>query len=76
MTEELSGRRLGFRRRKIEPGDFWPATASTDGYRPQCTALTSDGSQCRNSARGGSKYCGSHKGYQPPGAKQRGKSQR
>ncbi|MCA1818870.1 MAG: hypothetical protein LC620_02260, partial [Halobacteriales archaeon] len=35
-------------------------------YRPQCSALTDDGHQCRNSARGGSKYCSSHFGYQPP----------
>ncbi len=38
-------------------------------YHAQCVALTSDGSQCRNSARGTSKYCSSHKGYQPPGAR-------
>jgi hypothetical protein len=44
------------------------ATAA-DAYRPQCSALTDDGAQCRNSARGGSKYCASHKGYQPPTAK-------
>lgn len=38
-------------------------------YQPQCSALTGGGDQCRNSARAGSKYCGSHKGYQPPSAK-------
>ncbi len=38
-------------------------------YKPQCRALTADGQQCRNSARGASKYCASHKGYQPPAAK-------
>lgn len=38
-------------------------------YQPQCSALTEDGKQCRNSARGVSKYCASHKGYQPPAAK-------
>jgi hypothetical protein len=37
--------------------------------QPQCMALTEDGAQCRNSARGDSKYCSSHKGYQPPTAK-------
>lgn len=37
-------------------------------YRPQCAALTEHGKQCRNSARAGSKYCASHKGYQPPTA--------
>lgn len=35
-------------------------------YQPQCGALTADGKQCRNSSRGTSKYCASHKGYQPP----------
>ncbi len=39
------------------------------GYRPQCSALTDDGKQCRNSAREGSKYCGSHIGYQPSASK-------
>lgn len=34
-------------------------------YRPQCSALTADGAQCRNSAREHSKYCISHFGYQP-----------
>lgn len=36
------------------------------GLRPQCSALTEDGKQCRNSARQTSKYCASHFGYQPP----------
>jgi len=45
------------------------ADTSDAGYRPQCAALTEDGSQCRNSARGTSRYCSSHKGYQPPTAK-------
>jgi hypothetical protein len=44
--------------------DLTPA-AKEAGYRPQCSALTEDGAQCRNSAREGSKYCGSHFGYQP-----------
>ncbi len=43
--------------------------AAKKEYNPQCAALTSSGDQCRNSARGTSKYCGSHKGYQPPSAK-------
>ncbi len=34
-------------------------------YRPQCSAITADGAQCRNSAREASKYCSSHFGYQP-----------
>ena len=46
--------------------DLTPA-AREAGYRPQCSAITEDGKQCRNSAREGSKYCGSHFGYQPPG---------
>jgi len=43
--------------------------ASDPEYQPQCAALTEDGQQCRNSARGVSRYCSSHKGYQPPTAK-------
>lgn len=42
---------------------------SDDEYQPQCAAITEDGQQCRNSARGVSRYCSSHKGYQPPTAK-------
>src|ERR1041385_7525023 len=45
------------------------AAAGKPGYHPQCAALTADGKQCRNSARGTSKYCASHKGYQPPATK-------
>lgn len=45
--------------------DLTPAKRKP-GYRPQCSALTDDGKQCRNSARRGSKYCGPHAGYQPP----------
>lgn len=41
--------------------------ASAKEYQPQCAALTANGAQCRNSARGDSKYCASHKGYHPPG---------
>lgn len=44
--------------------DLTPVAAEPD-YKPQCSALTADGAQCRNSARGTSKYCGSHVGYQP-----------
>jgi len=46
-----------------------PADRGGDDYQPQCGALTDDGAQCRNSARSGSRYCASHKGYQPPTAK-------
>jgi hypothetical protein len=45
--------------------DLTPA-AKEEAYRPQCAAITEAGEQCRNSAREGSKYCGSHFGYQPP----------
>jgi len=45
------------------------AAGKADEYNPQCAALTADGKQCRNSARGASKYCASHKGYQPPARK-------
>ena len=45
--------------------DLTPASAASDEYRPQCSAITEDGKQCRNSARGGSKYCAPHFGYQP-----------
>lgn len=57
---------LPFLKKGIGPDgeDLTPASAE-DGYRPQCSALTEDGKQCRNSARAGSKYCGSHFGYQP-----------
>ena len=44
--------------------DLTPEAAEA-GYRPQCSAVTADGAQCRNSAREASKYCGSHFGYQP-----------
>lgn len=44
--------------------DLTPGSAA-DGYRPQCSAITEDGKQCRNSAREGSKYCAPHFGYQP-----------
>jgi hypothetical protein len=45
------------------------AVAAAKDLEPQCVALTEDGAQCRNSSRHGSKYCASHKGYQPPTAK-------
>ncbi|HLF16563.1 MAG TPA: hypothetical protein VI796_03925 [Candidatus Thermoplasmatota archaeon] len=44
-------------------GAAWdPETES----EPQCGAYTKGGQQCRNSAKHGSKYCASHKGYKPP----------
>lgn len=46
-----------------------PAAAAKRNYQPQCAALTEGGKQCRNSSRGSSKYCASHKGYQPPALK-------
>lgn len=45
------------------------AGPGTGTLQPQCGALTEDGMQCRNSSRDGSRYCISHKGYQPPTAK-------
>lgn len=45
-----------------------PAKGDKD-YQPQCLALTGQGKQCRNSARKGSKYCASHKGYHAKGFK-------
>ena len=54
--------------RKRDQDTAVPATPDKE-YQPQCMALTEDGAQCRNSARGDSKYCASHKGYQPPTAK-------
>lgn len=41
-------------------------SAPAKKLQPQCAALTAAGGQCANSARSGSKYCASHKGYQPP----------
>jgi hypothetical protein len=46
-------------------GEDLTPDAKEAGYRPQCSALTEDGAQCRNSARADSKYCASHFGYQP-----------
>jgi hypothetical protein len=39
-----------------------------DSHRPQCAAVTPAGAQCKNSARAGRKYCGSHKGFRPTAA--------
>ncbi len=39
--------------------------AEEKSYRPQCMAITAADEQCTNSARRGSKYCASHKGYYP-----------
>lgn len=41
------------------------AEQRTKRYRPQCTALSGSGDQCRNSARVRSDYCASHRGYRP-----------
>ncbi|MFA5943611.1 MAG: hypothetical protein WC876_04000 [Candidatus Thermoplasmatota archaeon] len=53
---------------KAKKGKDKAADKSDADYQPQCAALTEDGAQCRNSARGVSRYCSSHKGYQPPTA--------
>ncbi len=43
-----------------------PAAKKADKkLQPQCAAVTAAGDQCKRSSRDGSKYCGSHKGYQP-----------
>lgn len=42
-------------------------TESGSAYRPQCAAVIEGGDQCRNSARQGSRYCASHRGYHPKG---------
>lgn len=54
---------------KADRADKGKQDRSDPDYRPQCSALTEDGAQCRNSARHGSRYCISHFGYQPPTAK-------
>ena len=67
-TEEPRRRRglFGFRRReRPEPEPAAEEPVAEKEYQPQCSALTEEGAQCRNSARGGSKYCSSHYGYQP-----------
>jgi hypothetical protein len=48
---------LPFLRRSGSPGE--------KEYQPQCAAITDGGKQCRNSARGESKYCSSHAGHHP-----------
>ncbi|MEK6975530.1 MAG: hypothetical protein AABY18_04215 [Candidatus Thermoplasmatota archaeon] len=59
------------RRTSTRPARQRPAAsgAAKSDYKPQCSALTEDGKQCRNSSRALSKYCASHKGYQPPAGK-------
>ncbi|MHB1261515.1 MAG: hypothetical protein ACYC2H_07345 [Thermoplasmatota archaeon] len=57
---------LPFLKKGIGPdGEDLTPTSASDEYRPQCSALTEGGKQCRNSAREGSKYCAPHFGYQP-----------
>lgn len=53
----------------FEAKDKSAAKPADKEYQPQCSALTDDGAQCRNSSRHGSKYCISHFGYQPPTTK-------
>jgi DNA-binding protein HU-beta len=47
------------------PAKKAPAKAAKKEHRPQCSAVTKAGDQCKSSAREGSKNCGSHKGYKP-----------
>jgi hypothetical protein len=64
------GRKPKAAKRARRPKETKAAKETADGgYQPQCAALTGDGAQCRNSSRHGSRYCISHKGYQPPTAK-------
>jgi len=70
VAEEPKAKRgfFGLRRKAKtpapEPEPAAPAPAAQE-YQPQCSGLTEEGLQCRNSARAGSKYCSSHFGYQP-----------
>ncbi|MEA3202392.1 MAG: hypothetical protein QOI63_58 [Thermoplasmata archaeon] len=74
MASKPAGYHVGVNERTGLP--FLKKGAGADGedltpnvvqaYRPQCSALTEEGHQCRNSARHDSKYCISHFGYQPP----------
>jgi hypothetical protein len=70
-TEKRPRRRFSLfgRKGKAEEEKRVPVATPDADYQPQCSALTDDGAQCRNSARHGSRYCSSHKGYQPPTAK-------
>lgn len=76
-TTPTKARPKAAERRPSKPRKATKATKATkaapdNDYRPQCLAITPDNAQCRNSARTGSKYCGVHKGYQPPAAKKAG----
>jgi hypothetical protein len=62
-------RRFSLFRRRKEAEPEKTAPVSSPELQPQCSALTADGAQCRNSARHGSQYCISHKGWQPATAK-------
>ena len=68
---ERPKRRFSLFGRKKDKADAKAETKPTadKAYQPQCSALTADGAQCRNSARHDSKYCISHFGYQPPTVK-------
>lgn len=52
-------------RKKVTKKAAARPSPAAQAYQPQCEAVTHDGKQCRNSARKGAKYCGSHKGYRP-----------
>ncbi len=59
-TTEAPRKRTLLGRKKKEP-----VVEVEDEYQPQCAAVTRDNLQCRNSAKGGSEYCGSHQSYAP-----------
>lgn len=59
------------RARILRPAETHPPISKAVDNGPEggasrrCLALTKKGDPCRNQARDGSKYCSSHKGYQP-----------
>jgi hypothetical protein len=64
-VKEKKGFLGGLLRKKKSVAESESPVEAQKEYQPQCSALTEEGHQCRNSARGGSKYCSSHAGYQP-----------
>jgi len=56
-------------RQRLDTAPAWSTEDTLPGEdvggAQQCAAITAAGAQCRNTARHGSKYCASHKGYHP-----------
>ncbi|MDX1611414.1 MAG: hypothetical protein R3185_03530, partial [Candidatus Thermoplasmatota archaeon] len=48
----------------VDPSKLTVPDDHEDG-QPRCLAYTKSGERCRNKSRSSSKYCSSHKGYQP-----------